>query len=335
MRSEHQKRIDEFMRKAGQEVPKTPSIPSDEVRRLRANLILEESLETVEALGFEAEVTYNQRKRTVTLHARRTPDLVEIADGCADISVVTIGTLSACGISDQELIEEVDRSNLAKFELPQCPDHPGGILHHLGSGCYACTVVEKGAQCSVRAVGPYRSPEGKWVKAPYWKPPRIKEILERQATGYNEVVFQVETGKQTVDASRWVPLTDLVSKEAEVIATAREYAGLVRLLQAKDELVAMRRFETAELLNSIICEEAKAIIGARREQFPPTSPQLETVNEFIGRQTSGGRTALSGCCKAPLSDELARKLTAPEFRKHIFKCPECQKPLNGMEVTYA
>jgi len=42
-------------------------------------------------------------------------DLAEVADGCADIKVVTTGTLSACGIADVSIQEEVDANNLAKF----------------------------------------------------------------------------------------------------------------------------------------------------------------------------------------------------------------------------
>src|SRR5690606_27317494 len=42
-------------------------------------------------------------------------NMLELADGCADLSVVTTGTLSACGIADKALLEEVDRNNIAKF----------------------------------------------------------------------------------------------------------------------------------------------------------------------------------------------------------------------------
>ena len=62
------------------------------------------------------------------------PNLVAIADGCADLSVVTIGTLVACGIPDRDLLWEVDVNNLKKFapgltiredgKLIRPPDHP-------------------------------------------------------------------------------------------------------------------------------------------------------------------------------------------------------------------
>ena len=42
--SDHQKRVEELMIKAGQNLPEVPIMPSKEVRLLRAKLILEEAL---------------------------------------------------------------------------------------------------------------------------------------------------------------------------------------------------------------------------------------------------------------------------------------------------
>lgn len=84
-------------------------------------LILEEALETVEALGIDLLVEITRTDNMLDMEnfqfieSENGPDLKEIADGCADISVVTTGTLIACGIRDSPLLEEVDRSNLSKF----------------------------------------------------------------------------------------------------------------------------------------------------------------------------------------------------------------------------
>lgn len=157
----HQRRIEAFMIKAEQEIPEKPCIPSEEVRLLRARLILEEALETVRALGFSIDFppeTYREDEicieanggdwpsdDLIRLSDNLKPNLVEIADGCADISVVTIGTLSACGIKDNPILEEVDRSNLAKFR---------GDAH--------------------------KNEHGKWVKPSNWKPPYIENRLKEQ-----------------------------------------------------------------------------------------------------------------------------------------------------------
>lgn len=116
---DHVRSVRRFMELAGQELPTKPKLPDESVRRLRALLILEEAFETIAALGFYC------RRETLSIHGSLgTLDrydlsdeqkLVEIADGCADISVVTIGTLLACGIAPEPVLDEVDSSNLRKF----------------------------------------------------------------------------------------------------------------------------------------------------------------------------------------------------------------------------
>jgi predicted HAD superfamily Cof-like phosphohydrolase len=146
MKSVHQQRVEKFMGLAGQNIPASPIAPDLETRELRARLILEESLETIKALGFQVmakeEIVDEDLVRFVDCFE---PDLIEIADGCADIKVVTTGTLSACGIEDEELQCDVDQNNMAKFG-------PGG----------------------------FRRDDGKWVKPPNHQPPNISKILEDQ-----------------------------------------------------------------------------------------------------------------------------------------------------------
>lgn len=149
--SEHYARVASFMTLAGQQVRIKPELPSLEERKLRARLILEEALETVEALGFECVVDLNlPEEHPIAMDVLRfkptlEANLVEIADGCADISVVTTGTLIACGIHDEKLLREIDLNNIAKFG-------PGG----------------------------YRDPGGKWCKPPGHPKPNIQKILEEQ-----------------------------------------------------------------------------------------------------------------------------------------------------------
>lgn len=149
-KSTHQQRIEAFMALAGQAAPGHPALPSLEIRKLRAKLILEEALEAINALGFNviasvSPVGTSQDQLSLVEHGLG-PDLVGIADGCADVSVVTIGTLSACGIGDEALLKLVDENNLAKFG-------PGG----------------------------HRREDGKWVKPPGHQPPDIKKLLEAQS----------------------------------------------------------------------------------------------------------------------------------------------------------
>lgn len=147
----HYERVRAFMQAAGQDTPSAVTMPSEEIRRLRAKLILEEALETIEGLGFHVlrETTNDDDRRDpisiedVTFQQTDAPPSLEgIIDGCADVSVVTIGTLIACGVPDETLLRLVDENNLAKFG-------PGG----------------------------FRREDGKWTKPPGHKPPDITGFI--------------------------------------------------------------------------------------------------------------------------------------------------------------
>lgn len=171
-KSVHQVRVESFMKLAKQEVPDTVVIPDEKVRLLRARLIMEEAMETILALGIDMEVDYpsiskeglpitKNRVRFIVNEARGC-DLIEVADGCADISVVTVGTLSAFGIADYSLLAEVDRSNLDKFRGDAHKDEE----------------------------------TGKWVKPTDWVAPRIEQILEEQraaAADVSKILYQGAT----------------------------------------------------------------------------------------------------------------------------------------------
>jgi predicted HAD superfamily Cof-like phosphohydrolase len=153
-KSEHQKRVEKMMVMARQDLYDKPTLPSVKTRRLRASLILEEALETIQALGFEiffddSHSTPIDHKRVLLKEIQHTHEdemhtHERIVDGCADIIVVTTGCLSACGVSDVPILEEVDRNNLEKF-----------------------------------GAGGYKREDGKWIKPPDHNPPNIRQILER------------------------------------------------------------------------------------------------------------------------------------------------------------
>lgn len=109
-----------------QSIPSTPGIPSEDIRLCRAKLIMEEALETVEALGFSvsAEIYQNApsnqtrtevRITNIHFHDSYPPNLEEIIDGCCDAIYVCTGTMAACGVPDLPHLEEVCRANNDKF----------------------------------------------------------------------------------------------------------------------------------------------------------------------------------------------------------------------------
>lgn len=145
----HQKRVREFMELAKQELPPRPTIPNDDVLHLRLMLLWEELLELTEEAGFTAVAggmfgNGGQVVKDVLFEKTGEPDLVGMADGCADLSVVNVGTLLALGIADDPLLREVDHNNLAKFG-------PGHAIRH----------------------------DGKLVKPPGHQPPDIAVVLAK------------------------------------------------------------------------------------------------------------------------------------------------------------
>ena len=156
MPTAHYERVREFMQRAGQETPDQPTIPDAATRVLRAKLIVEEALETVAALGVELSVHASSavadqvtigRDADLNFQATGDVDLEGVVDGCADISVVTMGTLIAFGVDDDAVLQEVDQANLRKF-----------------------------------APGSYRREDGKWMKPPDWRPPNILGVVGEVAT---------------------------------------------------------------------------------------------------------------------------------------------------------
>lgn len=199
----HYASVKRFMQLAKQGTPDKPVMPPEEVLLLRARLILEETLETIQALGVSVSVRsdtgdyteLDERINPIRItQAIFKPDLEAIADGCADLSVVNIGTLVACGIADAELLRQVDENNLRKFrhicpncgkdytDLPPesteviCSVQPMKTTRH-EPGMWQCA-GENG--CGTEWRSGYRREDGKWVKPEGHKPPPIAALLRAQ-----------------------------------------------------------------------------------------------------------------------------------------------------------
>lgn len=150
--TKEQQMVRAFMRKAKQELPDKPTIPDLKTRKLRAKLMLEEVLETInKGLGLAVmqetglpEGMFVVNIDDVDFIDVNKPDLVELADGIADSQYVELGTAIACGIDMQPIFKNVHDSNLSKF------------------------------------IDGYVDKSGKYRKGKSFRPPDIKNILDKQ-----------------------------------------------------------------------------------------------------------------------------------------------------------
>ena len=135
-----------FLEKAGQTYNVVPTEIPAAARELHSRLILEEALETIAAMGVEVATMEGLAvdMDSITFQAGDYQDLVEIADGLADLQYVTNGAATAFGIDLQKVHNEVQRSNMSKF------------------------------------IDGHRADNGKWIKGPSYSPADVKTVLEDQ-----------------------------------------------------------------------------------------------------------------------------------------------------------
>lgn len=166
-------RVRDWMTKFGQETHNNnPTIPSFEIRKLRARLILEEALETCKALGVDVYTMYS----TGIIESSFKPNLVEIADGIADSLVVQLGTAVACGIDIEPIFEAVMKSNDSKLwfeeEVANGTEYEGEDSSFLENDRHYEFIGEvfnmEERQWLVK------DKNGKVIKSPSYNPPDIK-----------------------------------------------------------------------------------------------------------------------------------------------------------------
>lgn len=182
-----QQQVKNWMQKFGQETPEKPCIPSLEIRKLRAKLILEEALETVAALGFVTDDGHLVED-LLSVADEQEPNLVEIADGCEDLKVVTEGTLIACGLvkagnqddshdphtNEDPLFTEVMRSNNNKMWSGE------ELIADQAARCSTLKFSEHAKGTFEVATNKYvvKDSSGKVIKSPSYSPANLTPIIE-------------------------------------------------------------------------------------------------------------------------------------------------------------
>jgi predicted HAD superfamily Cof-like phosphohydrolase len=105
----------DIMNKVGQTTSDKLRVPTSEERLLRAKLIFEEAMETIQALGTGVQIGPNNEWVFVdTGEENYNPK--EVLDGVCDLAVVSDGTLISCGLYEvfPEALGRIDQNNFSK-----------------------------------------------------------------------------------------------------------------------------------------------------------------------------------------------------------------------------
>lgn len=123
--------------------PDRPEMPPRATRMMRLKLIAEELQETAKAFGFDFQYS-------IALAQEMEPDLVEAADGFADLDYVVQGGKIECGFTfvAEQMMLEVHRSNMSKLD-----DNGNPIFRE----------------------------DGKILKGPHYSPPNLEQFLHPEA----------------------------------------------------------------------------------------------------------------------------------------------------------
>lgn len=165
----------------------SPREPTMEERVLRAKLLLEECVETIEqGLGVEISIDLREiakagarscGKFLVIRPDYRIPyDPIETLDGLADVKVIANGTAVQFGLPMSEADEEVFESNMSKLDENGEPI----VNECVNELCYT---VEHDCSTQGHLLDPSQ-PRGKILKGPNFRKPDIKAILEMACTGH-------------------------------------------------------------------------------------------------------------------------------------------------------
>ena len=181
--TKEQKDVKGFMNDiCGQETPDKPTVLDEKTARLRAALILEEAFETItKGLGICIEIEDNMyihadsyksllENGAIELAKDREPNLIELADGVADLFYVSEGTALAAGIDNEPVLEEVTKSNNSKLWSEEDVRDNQEEIEKNG---WTVTLIRDLTYRVTRA-------DGKVIKSPSYYAADIKKIIDQQ-----------------------------------------------------------------------------------------------------------------------------------------------------------
>lgn len=131
-RSEFAERVLAFMQGAGQPILEKPGDPGPAVRKLAAELLLEEAVETIEALGFRVAQGNKGKLYLIQLNAPTAFKLHETADGYVDTMYVCHWGMNAIGVADMLPTLEVCDANDRKLGPGHSFNESGKLMKPVG-----------------------------------------------------------------------------------------------------------------------------------------------------------------------------------------------------------
>lgn len=159
-----------------------PVVPPQEVRALRAKLILEEALETIAAMGVRIFITDGPAVVEVCKYAKinavvsNDVNLFEVADGLADLDYVgACGTAVAFGIDLEPIFQEVHRSNMTK-----CWTDEEVASLQTDNASLATYQIHASPTANSPRKWVVLDRDGKYMKSPSYSPADIKTVLGTQ-----------------------------------------------------------------------------------------------------------------------------------------------------------
>ncbi len=173
-----QEQVAEFHKAFGVPVNQTPQLINRERAMLRAKLIFEEAQETLSAMAIWLGTVTGNENQIVPLYTSEEPNIIEIADGLADLLYVTFGACLEFGIDIQAVFDCVHESNMSKMWneaeihehiyhvfLPPLEQYKDCTVERVDVNSFKCFVIKR--------------KDGKILKSPSYKPADIKSVLEK------------------------------------------------------------------------------------------------------------------------------------------------------------
>lgn len=128
---------------------------------LRAKLIMEEAEETIRGMGCKQD-----EDGFIDLMDDTEFNMVEVADGIADLIYVALGAALEFGIDIEPIFNEVHRSNMSKAWSTEEVEKglPDGVSAHEIEGLFPMWCVKRA--------------DGKILKSPSYSPANVRKVLD-------------------------------------------------------------------------------------------------------------------------------------------------------------